>query len=197
MQPIVDNNLGSHYRSSVALAIGVANHVGVPRAIIESTLTNFHGLPGRQELIATIRGVSYINDTTATIPDAAIAAIQRFRMKVKQSNLILIAGGSDKKLKFSQMAEAIRHDVDHLITLPGTATEQLLLKLTHTKKSAKLTIQNAESMKHAVTLASGIAASGDYVLLSPGAASFGLFANEFDRGDKFVAAVKIMHQSTY
>ena len=193
IQPIVDNNLGAHYRSSVALAIGVCRHLDVPIAIIRSILKNFHGLPGRQELIATIQGVRYINDTTATIPEASVAAITRFRALAKKARLILIAGGSDKKLAFSEMAGAIAQDTDHLILLPGTATERLRAELAKRKKSTgRISVQEAGSMKQAVSMARTLGAKGDYVLLSPGAASFGLFANEFDRGDQFVKAVKDM-----
>ena len=191
MQMVVDKNLGVHYRSSVALAIGVCRHLGVSDASIRSVLKNFHGLPGRQELVATIKGVRYINDTTATIPDASIAAIKRFRILAKKARLILIAGGSDKKLIFSEMAEVIGRNVDCLILLPGTATERLRAELAKKKKStSRVSVQEAASMAQAVSMAYALSTKGDYVLLSPGAASFGLFVNEFDRGDQFVAAVK-------
>ncbi len=191
MQQIVDKNIGAHYRSSVALAVGVAVHLGVPHTIIRSILTHFHGLPGRQEHIKIIQGVHYINDTTATIPDAAIAAIKRFCLLTKKAHLILIAGGSDKKLKFSEMASVICNNVHHLILLPGTATERLLVELAKKKKmTSHISIEKVSSMVQAVTKAHAVAVKGDYVLLSPGAASFGLFANEFDRGDKFILAVK-------
>ena len=191
MQPVVDKNLGVHYRSSIALVIGVSAYMGVPGTLMRSVIKNFHGLPGRQELTATINGVRYINDTTATIPDASIAAIKRFRAVAKNTHVILIAGGSDKELLFSEMVEAIGRNVDHLILLPGTATALLLAALGKKKRSTThVSVQKAESMAQAVAFAHALATKGDYILLSPGAASFGLFANEFDRGDKFVAAVK-------
>ena len=191
MQPVVDKNLGIHYRPSVALAIGVCRHLGVSDASIRSVLKNFYGLPGRQELVAAIKGVRYINDTTATIPEASIAAIKRFSILAKKARLILIAGGSDKKLIFSEMAEAIGRNVYHLILLPGTATERLRAELAKREKStSRISVQEAGSMAQAVSMAHTLGAKGDYVLLSPGAASFGLFSNEFDRGDQFVEAVK-------
>lgn len=185
MASIIDKNLGAHYRSSAALAITAAQQMGATHATIVSVLKTFRGLPGRQEIIAHLRGVTYINDTTATIPEASIAAILRFRQMAKKSLLILIAGGSDKRLVFTRMAETIAAHVDHCILLPGSATAQLLLKL-HKKFFA---IQNAASMDEAVRMAAAHSKKGDYIVLSPGAASFGLFANEFDRGDKFIAAV--------
>lgn len=189
--PIVDANLGYHYRSSVALAIAVAKYFKISSAIIASTLKKFNGLPGRQEHVGRINGIHFINDTTATIPDASIAAIKRFRSLANKNHLILIAGGSDKQLKFSEMADAIVRFVDHLILLPGTATRQLCDELAKKKnKSATCIAKQAQSMEQAVSMAILLAKKGDYILLSPGAASFGLFANEFDRGDKFTAAIK-------
>ncbi len=189
LKATVDKNLGSHYETSVALAVGIAKHFRVSPDIIRSTLTRFYGLPGRQELVGRIRGISFINDTTATIPDASIAAIKRFRKEAKKSRLILIAGGSDKKLKFSDMARAIAAYVDSLVLLPGTATDALLRIVKKKKAKKYVAIQMAASMDEAVNMAAYGAKKGDYILLSPGAASFGLFANEFDRGDKFVAAL--------
>lgn len=188
---LVDTHLGPHYRSSVALAIGVGTHCNVPEAAIASVLRGFRGLPGREEIIGCMKGVFFINDTTATIPDASIAAIKRFRLLAKKSCLMLIAGGSDKQLQFSEMARAINAFVDHLILLPGSATNQLLGEMIKKKNSKKLrSLQKAESMRQAVSMAYALAKKGDYIVLSPGAASFGLFANEFNRGDAFVAAVK-------
>ena len=106
----------------------------------------------------------------------------------------MIAGGSDKQLKFFEMAHLISLSVDHLILLPGTATNQLLYELTKKKISHVFSLQKTESMQEAVRIAMALAKKGDYVLLSPGAASFGLFANEFDRGNQFVAAVKSLNE---
>lgn len=190
MIPVIDKNLGTHYRSSVALAIGVGMHFKIPPTLMASVLKKFTGLPGRQEYITNIRGVQVINDTTATIPEASIAAIKRFRALAKKSRLILIAGGSDKHLQFSEMARVVHASVDYLILLPGTATERLFHELTKKKnKLHTLSIKKVLSMKEAVNEALACATKGDYVLLSPGAASFGLFANEFDRGDAFVNEV--------
>ncbi len=188
--PIVDKNLGSHYRSSVALAMSVGTYFNIPLILMVSVLKKFNGLPGRQEDMGKISDIHFINDTTATIPEASIAAIKRFRLLAKNTHLILIAGGSDKQLQFSEMAQAIYMHVDHLILLPGTATDQLVCELMKKKNRFKtLSIRKVQSMKEAVDGAVIIAAKGDYVVLSPGAASFGLFANEFDRGDTFVNAV--------
>ena len=201
----VNRNIGAHYRPSVALAIAAARHFGVGLPAIHKVLGSFRGLEGRQEKIATVKGIHFINDTTATIPDAAIAAIRRFRDNAgAKHKLILIAGGSDKKLDFAAMAAAIKKYVDTLVLLPGDATEKLIkniktvlpYSLIRTNKRIgkgkmrSIKSYKAESMADAVRTAMSRAEKGDYVLLSPGAASFGLFLNEFDRGNQFVQAVR-------
>lgn len=193
LSAIVDHNLGAHYRISVRLAVAVARHFGVGNAAIEKTLRMFRGLEARQEEIAVIRGIHVINDTTATTPDAAIAAIRRFRTRAGTNHkLILIAGGQDKKLDFHAMAQAIKKDVDVLVLLPGTATERIM----KTIKDKAPPVRQTRSMQEAVRRAYAAAAKGDYIVLSPGAASFGLFLNEFDRGAQFNAAVKTLKHHT-
>ncbi len=193
LQAVVDRNLGAHYRSSVALAIAVARHFGISDTAITKTLRNYKGLPARQEFIAIVRGVRFINDTTATIPDAAIAAIRRFRpLAGPDHKLILLAGGQDKKLDFRAMIKEIKKQVDRIVFLPGSATERIKNKV------ASIQMLEAKSMAEAVDAAYGMAEKGDYIVLSPGATSFGLFLNEFDRGDRFVHAVKeLAHKNLF
>lgn len=181
---IVDKKLGKHYRSSIGLAVAVAKNFGVGDRAIDKVLAAFKGLEGRQEHVATVQGINFINDTTATSPDAVVAALNRFRPIVGNKKLILIAGGQDKRLDFKKMTQEIKKSVDILILLPGTATEKIKKRMVNGKW------QMAYPMKEAVRKAYVVAQKGDYVVFSPGAASFGLFLNEFDRGAQFVKEVK-------
>ncbi len=190
---IVDKNLGSHYRPAAALAVAVGWHFRAAPAAMKRVLAAFRGLEGRQEQVRVLGGVRFINDTTATIPDAAIAAIMRFRKRAGRGRLILIAGGQDKKLDFTKMAAMILKSVDALVLLPGTATEKLAKILVKFRRVLS-TLHNARSMQEAVRIAWQSAKQGDYIVLSPGAASFGLFLNEFDRGDQFADAVRKLKQ---
>jgi len=192
LRKLVDEKLGQHYRPAVALATAVAEHLGISMASIRRELKAFRGLEGRQEEIAKIRGVHFINDTTATIPEATIAALKRFRKLARKKKLILIAGGTDKNLKFEELAGAIRRYADWLILLPGTATEKIKSQKFSSapNKENKPPLLEVKNMKEAVATAYSLAQRGDYILLSPGAASFGLFLNEFDRGKQFVASVR-------
>ena len=184
---LVDTKLGAHYRISVALAYSVAKHFGIAQKVIYGILKNFRGLEGREERIATIRGIHFINDTTSTIPEATIAALKRFRkITAKGKKLILIAGGTDKKLDFKELAKNIKNLADRLILLPGTATKKIKRDLAVIGKNW----QSAKNMGDAVNKALEWAHREDYIILSPGATSFGQFLNEFDRGEKFVNEIR-------
>ncbi|MCH8142589.1 MAG: hypothetical protein IH908_13435 [Proteobacteria bacterium] len=104
--------------------------------------------------------------------------------KFPEGRLILIAGGQDKKLQYRKMAQEIRKTVNYLILLPGNASKKIKQEVAKT-----VPLSFAKSMELAVGKAAQSAEKGDVVLLSPGAASFNLFQNEFDRGEQFAKAV--------
>lgn len=188
-EKIVDANLGKHYRQTVALAIAVARQCGVSTRNIRKVLASFRGLEDRQEFIGTVQGVHFVNDTTSTIPEATLAALERFgTRKGTRVRIILIAGGHDKKLDYTKLAEKIKYGVDATILLPGDASTKLKKELRITNYDPTK-VHLVKTMKHAVQEAFRAARKGDWIILSPGAASFGLFANEFDRGKQFVDAV--------
>ena len=194
-QKIVAKNLGRHYFTSIALAIAAAKKLGVGNGAIWKILKHYKGLEGREEAVSVISGVHFINDTTSTSPDAAIAAINRFKGSVpRDGKLILIAGGQDKGLDFNKMAEEVGKKVDVLVLLPGTATKKLKKELRIINYGTEK-LKFVKSMRGAVKTAYLSSKRGDYVILSPGAASFGLFLNEFDRGNKFVQVVKALRNT--
>lgn len=154
-------------------------------ADILQALTTMPALAHRLQLVRKVNEVSYINDSTATMPDATIAALKSFG----ENPLILILGGSDKALEFKALAQEIslHKNIKHLIWLPGTATDRMKQEILPVTTAHSY---YASSMEEAVMTASQYAEEGDTVLLSPGATSFGLFVHEFDRGDAFMRAVK-------
>lgn len=175
---------GRHNLSNVLAAIGAAYAFGADIRSIRKAVVEFSGLPHRLEFVREWNGVKYYNDTAATSPEGAISGINSFAESV-----ILICGGADKKLDMTQMAKAICEKAKGLIFLKGEATDKLVAAI---KKISPdyCGFEVVSSMEKAVELAKNASESGDVVLLSPGAASFGFFLNEFDRGDKFRAAVK-------
>jgi len=176
---------GNHNLANLSAAISVAKILGVSTGSINKSIKSFKGVPARQEFVKEANGVKYFNDTTATMPDAVVAAIESFSQTFLDSKLVFICGGQDKGLDFSELAEEIRGKSVSLVLLPGTASDKLRQELGDYKK-----IENVLSMEEAVSCAQKMSDRGDVVVLSPGAASFNLFKNEFDRGDRFVEFVK-------
>ncbi|MBI2551807.1 UDP-N-acetylmuramoyl-L-alanine--D-glutamate ligase [Candidatus Uhrbacteria bacterium] len=184
---------GAHNRANALAAAVAADAAGVTRRDIAHVLKTFRGLPNRLELVRTVDGVRYYNDTTATTPEATVAALatlgQRQITNHKSQitkNIVLIAGGADKKLEFRELAKYVKQYCKAVVLLPGTATNKFKPLITN----YQLPITLVKQMKEAVKKAHVLAQSGDIVLLSPAAASFGLFKNEFDRGRQFVDHVR-------
>lgn len=172
--------LGEHNLNNIACAVSAARALNIPEKIIRQAVCNFKGVPGRLELVRKWRGIKFYNDTTSTTPDATIAALKTLSEK---KNIVLIAGGADKKLDASKLIPAFKKYCKAVILLSGSGTEKLKVK-------AKIPI--VSSMNQAVELAISQAKKGDIVLLSPGFASFGLFKNEYDRGNRFNKAVRML-----
>ena len=180
--------LGEHSRENVLAAVAAVRAFGIAPEDIQQGLLSFRGVAHRLEFVALKRGVYFYNDSAATIPEAAIAAIQSF-----PKPMYLIVGGTDKVLDFEYLARVILDRVKGVIFLKGTGTDKLLREMgTQLVKNGACVwkFEIVESMGKAVELASRIAEEGDVVLLSPGAASFGLFQNEFDRGNQFCERVR-------
>lgn len=167
---------GLHQKKNLLAAAVALRAFGLSAKEIAPALGSFPGVPHRLEYVAEIDGVRWYNDSTATIPDAAIAAINSFSCPV-----VLIAGGSDKSSDFSAFAEKARSLKD-IILLAGSGTDRIIALLEKEKISYK---GPYNSMRDAVDSAAQSAARSDVVLLSPGCASFGLFLHEFERGDLF------------
>jgi len=180
--------IGRHNLNNVLAAVSVADLYNVPREKIKEALHNFRGLEGRLQFIAKIDEVKYINDTTATAPDAAMAALkavgESFGRKDKEKHIVLIAGGADKNLDFKELGQAITETCKAVVLLEGTATAKLAKEI-----GKNVPTQKTNSMTKVIAQAKKLADEGDVVLLAPGCASFGLFKHEFDRGAQFNKAV--------
>jgi len=177
---------GEHNLENVMAAIGAAWAVGVKTEIIKKAVLDFKNIAHRLEFVREFSGVKYYNDTTATTPEAALNALKTF-----SEPIILICGGSDKNLDMHEFGKMIYEKVKGVIFLKGKATEKIISSIRKIDNSLDTEKFNkVESMEKAVEMAKNEAVPGDIVLLSPGAASFGIFTNELDRGEKFREAVK-------
>jgi UDP-N-acetylmuramoylalanine--D-glutamate ligase len=173
---------GDHQQHNLLAAVGACRAAGVPVTTIRQALPSFPGVPHRQEIIRTWRGHQWVNDTAATSPDGAAAAIAAF------PDAVYIVGGTDKSLDFTPLLRALHGHHGPIVCLPGTATTKLRRGLRQAKFRGQIVL--VESMAEAVTAAAAAARPGQSIVLTPGAASFGLFRHEFDRGEQFIRAVK-------
>ena len=135
-----------------------------------------------------VNGVYYINDSASTTPIAGHAALSAF-----DGPIVLVAGGNTKFLPLEDWPEAIVRRSRDVILLKGTGTDELLPALEDAAR--RLGITNPvcgvfDDFTIAMDAAVSISHPGDVMLFSPGFTSFGMFLNEFDRGDKFVAYVR-------
>lgn len=174
--------LGLHQRLNAAAAAAAAFARGASVNAVRDGLNSFAGVPNRMELVAEIEGVTYINDSAATAPAAATANLRG----LTDRQVHLIAGGHDKQGDLAPLADAFAAQAMSLHLLAGSASPALATLLA--KRGVGSTGPHG-TMAEAVQSAAAAARPGDVVLLSPGCASFGLFRDEFDRGQQFREAV--------
>jgi len=171
---------GEHNQYNVMAAIGVANIIGVDKYNLIQALKSFNGIEGRQQSLGEINGVEIINDTTSTMPVALMVAMDTFQDKP----YVLICGGENKGLDYSDLDKHSCNNLKAIVLLPGSAS--LLIK----KYISKVNIYDVLTLAEAVNLGFELAEAGERIVFSPGATSFGMFLNEFDRGDKFTALIQ-------
>jgi len=171
---------GDHNKYNIMAAIGVAIIAGITNEKLVESIKSFRGITGRQQSLGSINGVEIINDTTSTMPVALTVAMDTFQDKP----YILICGGEDKGLDYSDIANHIHQNLKAVVLLPGSAS--ILIK----KYLSNIKIYEVNTLDEALDKSFDLAVSGERIVFSPGATSFGLFLNEFDRGDKFVILIE-------
>ncbi|CAA9586025.1 MAG: UDP-N-acetylmuramoylalanine--D-glutamate ligase [uncultured Thermomicrobiales bacterium] len=173
---------GEHNAANGLAAIAAAMLRGADPAAVRAGLGRFAGVRDRMEPVAEVGGVLFVNDTTATAPVAAVAALRSLAGR----RVHLLAGGADKRLDLAPLAVAAV-EAAAVYLLDGTATPALAALL---RGAGVEPLGPFGGMDAAVAAAAAAARTGDVVLLSPGTASFGLFRDEFDRGERFREAVR-------
>lgn len=173
--------LGKHNIENSLAAISSALLCNLDVGCIAETLRNFPGIAHRQEEVGDTGGIKFINDSKATTPNSAIAALRRFTEPI-----ILIAGGREKGADLSSWAQEISHRVKKLILL-GESKEKIAEEV---KKKDFYNFEFASDMQTAVDIAWKNARRGDVILLSPACSSFDLFNNYEERGDTFKKIVE-------
>lgn len=179
--PVSDLRLrGAHNEENALAAACMAGLMGASPETIAQTLKNFPGLPHRQERVAQIRGVTFINDSKSTTVASGIRAIE-----AAPGQVVLIAGGRDKGSDFHQLRAWTRKlKAAVLIGEDGPKIAACLKKSVPTRR--------AGTLQEAVRAAFELAGCGECVLLSPMCTSFDMFRDFEERGDQFTQAVQEM-----
>ena len=179
---------GAHNLGNVQAAALAASQVGVAPEVIRAAVRDFGGVPHRLEVVRTLDGVTYVNDSASTAPVAGVAALGSF-----DEPIVLIAGGNSKRLDASEYATAAAMRCKRVLLLKGDATTEFaeLVRAAADRAGRPDPVDGPyEDFAAAVAAARAAASPGDVVLLSPGFTSFGMFLNEFDRGDQFRVLVR-------
>lgn len=171
---------GRHNQLNVLAASVLCGIVGLPVEVVGEVVRRFKGVPHRLEHVRNVGGVDWYNDSIATTPDRATAAIEAF-----DAPIILLAGGRDKDLDWGSFSDVVMERVK-VIVLFGEAAEKIERALSARElEGTGLVIRRAENLQSAVEAAASIAKEGDVVLLSPGGTSFDEFENYEARGEEF------------
>lgn len=175
---------GIHNQENACAAISAALQVGIDVESVEAGLRSFTGLNHRLKFVKDVDGVRYFDDSIATTPGSAIAAMKAF-----SEPKILILGGSSKGADFTELAQvASTSNVKHAILIGEEAAR--ISQALEVNGVAHTVLESSQTMTDIVKIAADVALPGDVVILSPACASFGMFRNYADRGDQFIAAVQ-------
>ena len=180
---------GRHNLENIAAASIVADILDVDLPEIRLAVKEFVGLHYRLEFIKEIDGVKFFNDSFATNPGPTMAAVDSF-----DENKIMILGGSSKNADFSELANKISKTNVTAIILLGVEAARIELSLRTAGCKAKI-FTGFSDLRQAVLQAKNIAVKGDIVIFSPACASFDMFKNYKDRGEKFNQIVDNLEDS--
>ena len=170
---------GLHNAANAMAALAMAEALELPLAPALDALCAFAGLPHRSQWVADVHGVRYVNDSKGTNVGATLAAVRGLA-----GPLVVIAGGDGKNQDFSELRDAFRGKVRHVVLI-GRDAPALAATLADVCAT-----ERASDMPSAVRAAHAVAQPGDTVLLSPACASLDMFRDYRHRGDEFTATVR-------
>ncbi len=172
---------GEHNQLNAQAAFAAAATDGVSWAEAQAAIADFRGLEHRLQVVAERDGIKFVNDSIATIPEAAIAALGSF----PAGTVIQIVGGSDKKhLPVDELCKALSERAKGIICIGQTAP-QLVGALNQLIKNSPPQVESCDNLTNAIASAKRLAVPGDVILLSPGFPSYDQFVNFEQRGALF------------
>jgi UDP-N-acetylmuramoylalanine--D-glutamate ligase len=175
---------GDHNLMNVLAAAAIASAMRLEPEAIAQGVEGYRGLPHRLELVRIVNGVSWFNDSIATSPERAMAALRSF-----DQPLILLAGGRDKGLPWDALARLASERVDHLILFGEAAGLIGQAMSAYADRARPLTTKLVSDLEAGVDAAARIAGEGEVVLLAPGGTSFDAYIDFELRGEHFRALV--------
>jgi UDP-N-acetylmuramoylalanine--D-glutamate ligase len=171
---------GDHNVSNILAAFTIGHAAGFTLDAMLEAVEDFHGVEHRLEFIRELHGVHWYNDSIATAPERAMAAVRAF-----DEPIVLMLGGRDKDLPWEDLAALIHERVDHVV-LFGEAAEKIEKAVTNSKSGKRTkSVARCSGLHEAVVKAAEVAESGDVVLFSPGGTSFDEFIDFAERGERF------------
>lgn len=173
---------GEHNAQNACAAISAARVFDASDEVVAKGLRSFTGLPHRLKRVREVRGVTYYDDSIATTPGSALAALRAF-----SEPKLLILGGKDKGGDYRELIEECKATDTHVLAIG--ANGKMIAKLCQ-KQHVAVTDLTGKNMSEIVQQAQELAGSGAVVILSPAASSFDMFKSYADRGEQFVAAVE-------
>ena len=174
---------GEHNVQNVLSAVAVASHLGAGESACAEAARRFAGIPHRLEEVGSARAVRYVNDSIATTPERAVAALRSY-----EEPLVLLLGGRDKKLPTGGLAAEAAGRCRAVVTF-GEAAELFARAVAPARAAGGPALEQAGGVADAVERAARLARPGDVVLLSPAGTSFDSYASFEERGRAFRDAV--------
>src|SRR5207249_7884286 len=176
---------------NVLAAVAAASLCEVLSPVIREAVRTFRSLPHRLESAGTYNGITFYDDSIATVPDATLAALEALGPSVQT----LILGGHERNLDFSEFASRIPPNIKTVILFPPTGDRIWKAIETHSKNPIPPEPFFVSDMEQAVKIAYQRTGQGGICLLSPASPSFGIFKDYRDRGDSFKALVRQLSNS--
>lgn len=166
-----------------AMSAAMAYDAAVSNEQFSAGLSSFTGLPHRLKFVREVDGVKYYDDSIATTPGSAIAALRAF-----DESKVVILGGSDKGADYQSIVDECKAQQARVVAIGQTGEKIAEL----CRASEVEVVRETGLMPEVVARAHAIAHDGDVVILSPASASFGQYVSYVDRGEQFVAAVEAL-----
>lgn len=180
---------GAHNIENASAAVAATREYVQDEVIIRQGLASFTGLPHRIKFVRDVGGVKFYDDSYSSAPSASLAALKSF-----EEPKVILLGGFEKGADFGVLAEYIAKTPSVKMTVVYGAIRQRIAEALRNNgvDSSRMTVLESKDFIDIVQKAAGSAEAGDVVLLSPGSASFDMFRNFTDRGEKYIKIVEAL-----